>query len=162
MANIYELKSSYLQLQNAIENGEEDLTSILETVEDAVQLKCEGYAKVITNLESDVDGLKAEEKRISEKRKDLEKKIGYLKTIIYETMKETKLEKFKTNTFNFAIVKNGGKTPIVVDVECSELPDDLVKIDEKPDLEAIRDYIERTGDISYAHFGERGESLRIK
>ena len=91
MANIYELKSSYLQLQNAIENGEEDLTSILETVEDAVQLKCEGYAKVITNLESDVDGLKTEEKRISEKRKNLEKKIGYLKTIIYETMKETKL-----------------------------------------------------------------------
>ena len=63
----------------------------------------------LTNLESDVDGLKTEEKRISEKRKNLEKKIGYLKTIIYETMKETKLEKFKTNTFNFAIVKNGGK-----------------------------------------------------
>jgi hypothetical protein len=42
------------------------------------------------------------------------------------------------------------------------LPDDLVNIVEKPDLDALRDYIERTGDLTYAHFGERGESLRIK
>ena len=55
------------------------------------------------------------------------------------------------------------KIPVIVDVkDTSELPDDLVKITETPDLDAIRKYIEETGDLTYAHFGERGESLRIK
>ena len=35
-------------------------------------------------------------------------------------------------------------------------------ITEKPDLKAIAKYIEETGDITQFHFGERGESLRIK
>ncbi len=51
---------------------------------------------------------------------------------------------------------------MILDVkDTSELPDELVRIKEEPDLDAIRTLLEQ-GECKYAHLGERGESLRIK
>lgn len=163
MANIYELKTAYKSLQAAIETGDnEELDSILETLDEAIEDKADGYACVMKNLESDIEGLKAEEKRIAEKRKGLESNVTKLKDNLFNTMKETGKTKFKTKLFSFNIAKNGGKIPVIVDVECDDLPDKLVIVSEKPNLDELRKYIEETGDVSYAHLGERGESLRIK
>ena len=127
------------------------------------QQEADGYARVIRNMEAQASAFKEEEKRIAEKRKRLESGADRLKQNLFEAMKATGKTKFKTELFSFAIQKNGGKNPVIVDVkDTSELPDDLVKITEAPDLDAIRQYIEETGDLTYAHFGERGESLRIK
>lgn len=160
--NLYELTSTYQELQNGIENGE-DFEGILEVINDELEAKADGYARVIRNMEAQASAFKEEEKRIAEKRKRLESGVDRLKQNLFESMKATGKTKFKTDLFSFAIQKNGGKIPVIVDVkDTSELPDDLVKITEAPDLDAIRQYIEETGDLTYAHFGERGESLRIK
>jgi hypothetical protein len=76
-------------------------------------------------------------------------------------MKATNTPKIKGNILSVAIQKNGGKLPVVVDVDTSELPDDLVKVTEAPDLDAIRKALD-AGECEYAHYGVRGESLRIK
>lgn len=160
--NLYELTAVYQRLQDQIESGE-DYEGILAVIGDEIEAKADGYARVIRNMEGSIDSFKAEEKRIAEKRKVLEAAVEKLKKNLFDSMKRTGKEKFKTDLFTFAIQKNGGKIPVIVDVkDTSELPDDLVKITESPDLEAIRKYIEQTGDLTYAHFGERGESLRIK
>ena len=160
--NLYEITAVYQRLQNEIENGE-DLEGILAVIGDELEAKADGYARVIKNMEAQINAFKEEEKRIAENRKRLEKGIERLKQNLFDSMKATGKEKFKTDLFSFAIQKNGGKIPVIVDVkDTSELPDDLVKITETPDLDAIRKYIEETGDLTYAHFGERGESLRIK
>lgn len=160
--NLYELTAVYQRLQDQIESGE-DYEGILAVIGDEIEAKADGYARVIRNMEAQVEGFKVEEKRIAEKRRRLEAAIEKLKQNLFDSMKKTGKEKFKTDLFTFAIQKNGGKIPVIVDVkDTSELPDDLVKITESPDLEAIRKYIEQTGDLTYAHFGERGESLRIK
>lgn len=160
--NLYELTATYQRLQNEIENGE-DYDGILAVIGDEIEDKADGYARVIRNMEAQAAAFKEEEKRIAEKRKRLEAGVEKLKQNLFDSMKKTGKEKFKTDLFSFSIQKNGGKIPVIVDVkDTSELPDDLVKITEAPDLDAIRKYIEDTGDLSYAHFGERGESLRIK
>lgn len=160
--NLYELTAVYQRLQDQIEAGE-DYEGILAVIGDEIEAKADGYARVIRNMEAQVEGFKTEEKRIAEKRRRLEAAMEKLKQNLFESMKATGKEKFKTDLFSFSIQKNGGKIPVIVDVkDTSELPDDLVKITESPDLEAIRKYIEKTGDLTYAHFGERGESLRIK
>lgn len=160
--NLYELTAVYQRLQDQIEAGE-DYEGILAVIGDEIEAKADGYARVIRNMEAQVEGFKTEEKRIAEKRRRLEAAVEKLKQNLFESMKATGKEKFKTDLFTFAIQKNGGKIPVIIDVkDTSELPDDLVKITESPDLEAIRKYIEQTGDLTYAHFGERGESLRIK
>ena len=164
MSNIYDLTGVYVDLQNQLlENPDDEVISgILETIDDEVEKKADGYAGIIANLTSDVEGIKAEEKRLKERRQALESNIDRLKENLFNTMKVTGKTKFKTNLFSFNIQKNGGAAPVVVTVDTSKLPDDLVIITEKPDLKALAKYIEETGDVSYGYIGERGESLRIK
>ena len=159
--NLYELTATYQRLQNEIENGE-DYDGILAVIGDEIETKADGYARVIRNMEAQAASFKEEEKRIADKRKRLEAGVEKLKQNLFDSMKKTGKEKFKTDLFSFSIQKNGGADPVIVDVETDDLPDDLVQITEKPDLKAIAAYIKETGDLSYAHFGERGESLRIK
>lgn len=159
--NLYELTAVYQRLQNQIEQGE-DVEGILAVIGDELEAKADGYARVIRNMEAQAEAFKAEEKRIAENRKRLEAGIERLKQNLFESMKATGKEKFKTELFSFSIQKNGGADPVIVDVPTDDLPDDLVQITEKPDLKAIAAYIKETGDLTYAHFGERGESLRIK
>lgn len=159
--NLYELTNAYLNIQELIENGG-DYEGVLETIEDELEVKADNYARIIRNMEGDIVALKAEEKRLADKRKQCEAAIDRLKGNLFDSMKKTGKEKFKTELFSFAIQKNGGALPVVVDVETDQLPDDLVIITEKPDLKAIAKFIEETGDLTFAHFGERGESLRIK
>ena len=162
MANIYDLKDSYLIVQDMILNGDEELEEVLKTISDEIEVKADGYASIIANLTSDIEGIKAEEKRLKERRQSFEASIVKLKETLFNAMKETGKTKFKTNLFSFNIAKNGGAKPIVMKVDGSELPDNLVIIKEEPDKKAIAKYIEDTGDLTYAEFGERGESLRIK
>lgn len=161
MANIYDLTASYKSIQDAIQIGD-DLTSILETLDSAIEEKADGYASIIANLTSDIEGIKAEEKRLKERRQSYEASIVRLKENLFNCMKETGKTKFKTNLFSFSIAKNGGAAPLVLKVPTHELPDHLVLIKEEPDKKAIAAYIEETGDVTFAEFGERGESLRIK
>ena len=162
MANIYDLKQSYMLVQEAILNGDESLEEILVTINDELESKADGYASVIANLTSDIEGIKAEEKRLKERRTGYEKAIERLKETLFTAMKDTGKTKFKTEKFSFNIAKNGGALPVQLLVDVSELPDDLVVIERKADKKAITSYINDTGDCTYAVLGERGESLRIK
>lgn len=163
MSRLYELTSDLLLLQEMLEDNIDDqcLLDTLEGVQGEYEIKLEAYCKVIKNLEADMDALKAEAKRLTDKRKVLENNVDRLKKAMFDSMKATGTDKVKGALFTVAIQRNGGKLPVIVDVDTSELPDELVKVVESPDLEAIGKLLE-AGECKYAHFGERGESLRIK
>lgn len=160
--NLYEVTSDYLQLQQMIEDGEDIPEDLLNNVSDAVEAKADGYARVIRNMEAQISVFKAEENLMADKRKRIEKGVEKLKQNLQNAMIATGKRKFKTNLFSFSIQKNGGADPVIVDVPTSDLPDDLVIIKEEPDKKALAAYMKETGDFTYAHFGDRGESLRIK
>lgn len=163
--NIYELTTQYQLLQDALEAGE-DVEELVSQIEDAIEVKADGYARVIRNFESDIEGLKKAEADLKEKRERLEKAIVRMKGALQDTMIKTDKRKFKTDLFSFSIVRNGGKDPIILasDIKPEDLPEELktVKITTTANKEAIRQYIEETGDLTYGSIGERGESLRIK
>lgn len=164
MSKLYELTTDLLALQEMLESPLDDedvLRDTLEAVQGEYELKLEAYCKVIKNLEADMEALKNEAKRLTDKRKVLENNIERLKKAMFDSMKATNTDKVKGQLFTVAIQKNGGKLPVIVDVDVTELPDELVKVVESPDLEAIGKLLEQ-GKSMYAHFGERGESLRIK
>lgn len=168
MANLYELTGDILALQDMLASSEgedEELTQALRDTLEANQgeyeAKLEAYCKVIKNLEADAEALKNETKRLTDKRKRLEDSISRLKAVMYDSMKSTNTTKVKGQIFSVSIQKNGGKLPVIVDVPTDQLPDDLVKVVESPDLDAIAKLLER-GSSPLAHFGERGDSLRIK
>lgn len=164
--NLYDLTGDIQKLQNILEMGEvvdaELLADVLADTTADYEEKIENYAKVVKNLSADVDALKAEEKRLTTRRKALENNIDALKARMFDSMKATGKTKIKGSVFTVSIQANGGKIPVIVDVPTEKLPDDLVKIEEKPDLDAIAAYIEAHPGTPLGHFGERGESLRIR
>lgn len=164
VASIYELTNDFMVLQEILSNDpdSEEALQMFDDLDKKIEEKADGYARIIRNFESDIEGFKAEEARLKEKRAGLEKAVDRLKTALKEAMIKTDKRKFKTDLFSFNIAKNGGALPVVVDVPTEELADEFVIVTEKPDLKAIAKYIEETGDITQFHFGERGESLRIK
>ena len=164
MGSLYEVTGNILALQEMLESPLDDediLKDTLEAVQGEYEAKIESYCKVIRNIEADIEAIKTETKRLSEKKKVLENNIDRLKKAMFDSMKATNTNKVKGQIFTVAIQRNGGKLPVIVDVETSELPDELVKVVESPDLEAIAKLID-SGNTQYGHYGERGESLRIK
>lgn len=165
MSTMYELTADYLEvldLANDPDIPPEVVADTLEGIGGEIEVKAENTAKILKELEASVAASKAEEKRLAERRKQLETNVQKIKERLFDMMKTTGKVKFKTDLFSFSIQKNGGKLPVVLDVkDTSELPDDLVKITETADLEAIRELLD-AGDTRFAHYGERGESLRIK
>lgn len=164
--NAYGLATAFKQLQEMLEDPEVDsqaITDTMEAIEGEFEWKADGCAKVIRNMQGSLLAVDAEIERLQNKKNLLNTGIKRLKDTLQETMIMTGKTKFKTDLFSFSIQKNGGKLPVILDVkDTSELPDELVRIKEEPDMDAIRKLIEKDGSCKYAHLGERGESLRIK
>ena len=163
MSRLYELTADLMTLQEMLEEAVDDqcLLDTLEGVQGEYEIKLEAYCKVIKNLEADMEALKSEAKRLTDKRKVLENNVDRLKKAMFDSMKATGTDKVKGQIFTVAIQRNGGKLPVIVDVPTEDLPDECVKVVESPDLEAISKMID-AGNCNFAHYGERGESLRIK
>lgn len=163
---LYGITEALMKLQALLEDPEVDQQLVEDCINDyteELEVKADGYAKVIKNLEGNVDVIDKEIKRLQAKKKACENGVTRLKTNLFDSMKALNKKKIQTDLFTIAIQKNGGKAPVILDVQgTEELPDELVRIKEEPDMEAIRELIEKEGSCKYAHLGDRGESLRIK
>lgn len=115
MANLYELTNDFKIIQAMIEDGQEGLEDTLESIELAIEDKLENIGKVIRNLEGETAALKAEEKRLAEKRKSIENNIKRLKQYAEDSLRTTGERKVKTRLFTFTIQKN--PPSVVVDDE---------------------------------------------
>ena len=162
MASIYQLTNDWAEVQNLILEGEideETLKNTLECIECEFGDKFDAYAKIMKNVSGDNEAIKVEEKRLAEKRKRNDKFIDYLKNNLYEAMKFTGKEKFKTTLFNFTIQKN---PPSLKLVDGAEIPKEYL-IEQAPtvDTATIKEEIKAGAKFDFAELIQ-GESLRIK
>lgn len=112
MATLYELTGEFLTFSDYAES--QDMTpemvevwnEALSNLADDIEDKIENYGKVIRNLESDIEALKAEEKRLHERRTTLENRVKSMKSAIRDAMKITDKPKIKGELFSFTIRKN--------------------------------------------------------
>lgn len=161
---LYELKDNYRAVLELMEDEDVDQEAILTTLEaisDEIEVKAENYAVIIKELQSEAEKLKKEEDRLKRRRQTIENNINTMKLNLQEAMVLTDKRKFKTEHFTFGIQKNGGNLPVFIDDE-DALPERFKVYTWKPDNEQLRNYLEMMGTQSFAHLGERGESLRIR
>lgn len=163
MSTLYELSNEYLQLLEMLEDDvdEQVFKDTLEGIEGEIEIKADGYAKVMKQLEGEVEMIKGEIERLTSRKKTIENNISRLKDSLKGAMEITGKTKFKTELFSFAIQKNGGKAPVIWDVPVEDLPEELVKVTYSPDNAAAFELLQ-TMNSDFCHLGERGESLRIK
>ena len=134
---LYELTQNYLNLQELLENEEipkEMITEALDNVGEELEAKAENIAKLIKTLEVDITGYKAEELRLSNKRKSLENRVKSLKEYLDNAMKVTGKTKFKGKLFSFSIQKN---TPSVNVLDEKLIPEEYF-IPQEPALDKKR------------------------
>lgn len=161
MATLYALTGDLLQIQQMIEDGM-DLGDTLESIELEIADKLEGYAMVIKNIESDVIGIKAEEKRLAERRKRMESEIQRMKGAMSSTLDLVDEDKkgakrVKTEKFTFSFRKS---TQLIVD-DVEALPTSLVEIKYTPNKAEIKKAIEGGMQLENVRFVEN-KSLSIR
>lgn len=158
---LYELTGQFKQLLEMIESGEyheSELKDTIEGIEGEIEIKADGYAKIIKELEGSSNTIKAEIDRLSNKKTYVENNIKNLKQSLETAMKTTGKLKFKTDLFSFGIQKNQAK--LVID-KPGEIPTDfLVPQEPKIDNAKIKELLKET-ELPYAHL-EQSESLRIR
>ena len=82
---------------------------------------------------------------------------------MYEAMKITGKTSSGGTILKATIQKNGGALPIVWDdPDAESLPEEFRLIEYKANNEAIRKALDDGQELPFAHYGERGESIRIK
>ncbi|MGY3724989.1 virus Gp157 [Granulicatella balaenopterae] len=162
--NLYELSNNYNQLAQLIEENsdavENDvLIDTLDAIETTMEDKAENIAKLVQSLKAEEEGIKAEVKRLNDKKKVITNKQANLKSYLQDVMQQTGKTKFKSGTFSFAIQKNPPKA--VID-DLSLLPFEVLVVQPPtPDLNIIKGMLKAGEEVPGAHL-EQGESLRIR
>ena len=158
--NLYELKENYLKVLELIEAGEENLEDTLESINDTIEVKAENYAKIIRNLEGNVNMLKAEVERLNSRKKSIEGNVDRLKENLKMAMIATCKEKIKTGLFNITVANN----PVALNViDENKIPEEYFKVEviRKLDTAAIKDVL-KAGQVIEGAELTQGRGLRIK
>lgn len=162
MATLYSLTAEWQELLEMIQSGEfdaETLADTLEGLEGEVEIKADGYAKVIKEIEGNSATIKAEIDRLSTKKSVLENSVKSLKQSLEMAMKTTGKVKFKTELFSFGIQKNPASLVVNSDAEIPEVY--YIPQPAKLDNAKIKEELKSGKVLEFAHL-EQGESLRIK
>lgn len=168
MASLYELTGDYAKFAEIAQQGDLDddmqamLDDALSNLADDIEVKLEGYAKVIKNFESDIEGLKKEEDRLAGKRRTLENRVKSMKTAMRDAMIATGKLKVKGDLFSFTVRNNAPSvvmdTYYVYNVPEKYLIPQAPKIDRKLLAEDLKDGAALEG---IAHL-ESSQSILIK
>jgi predicted RNase H-like nuclease (RuvC/YqgF family) len=161
--NLYELKENYLKLQELIESGdftEEELADTLEMINDSIELKAEGYAKIIKMQEGNINTLKAEIERLASRKSSLENSIDKLKDNLKQAMIDTGKEKIKTDLFSISVANN---PPAVKVIDETVIPKEyyVVKTTETLNKTLLKDILKSGQTIEGVELTQ-GKGLRIK
>lgn len=161
MSTIYELTGEWLQLYEMSDDpgiDPEVIADTMEAIEGEIEKKAEGYAAVITQLNSDASGIASELERLTARKRTIENNVKRMKDNLQNAMELTGKTKFKSGLFSFSIQNN----PPSVIIDSEKIPKKyLIPQEPKIDKAAIKEHLKAGEKLKFAHL-EQGRSLRIK
>ena len=163
MNTLHELTDEFLAILDLAEEEDDDeaLLGSWEAVSLEYDDKIEAYCKVIAQIEADEKALDEEQDRIEKKRGRLKKRAKWMRERVMESLRAVGKRKAGGNLYSASIRVNGGVLPLVVECEATKLPDEFKRVKYEADNAAIREALDAGRTLDFAHFGERGESLKI-
>lgn len=158
---LFELTHNYQQVLNLIEDGAdfELYEDTLESIEEGINDKAENTAKLIKSIEGDILALKAEEKRLNERRTSLENQVKHLKEYLQHNLEICGLTKVKGQLFTIGIQNNPASVKVLDE---SKIPEHyFVPHPSKLDRKALKEAFKNGELVEGAEFTQ-GQSLRIR
>ena len=154
---LYELTGEYLRLLEMADDPEVDGQAFADTLEGLggmIEVKAEGYARIIKELErkkaikqADADAFKAEYDRKMDHIKMIDNRITKMKGNLSNTMVVTGKTKFDTENFKFYIRQT---TSTIIDNK-EAVPNEYCKFEKKPVLNDIKTAIQAGKEVAGAH-----------
>ena len=161
---LYQLTENYQNLWDLVEDETIDISIVetaLKTVEGAIQEKAQNLAVFIKSLGADIEIIKAEEKRLTDRRKALENKQSGIKNYLQSQLEIAKLDKIKTPVITVAIQNNPPAVQIIdeaiIPAQYKTIVPQTFTIDKKSIADDIKKGISVPGAES-----TQGRSLRIR
>ena len=168
MASLYELTNEMVEFLALAEDPDIDSVAFADTLEGLqfeLEKKAEGYCKVLRQMESDIEAIKAEEDRLKRNRSAIENNVKRMKEALKDAMVKTGHDDkngLKAGLFQLKVAKNGGQRPLVID---GDVPEQFIKVKYENDNERIRAFLnslDNNDACAWAHLGEAGTHLAIK
>ena len=162
LATLYELTDKYRRLLNlADELDEEVFKDTLESIDDELEDKIDGYITVDKKLQADEQMFADEIKRLQERKKSIATNRRNLKASLYDSMKLTGKEKVQTGRFS-AWTQNNPPRLVVDDI--NKIPkayweEQEPKLNKRLLLEDLKG--EEYPDFKGAHI-EQSEGIRFR
>ncbi|HCG2230898.1 TPA: siphovirus Gp157 family protein [Staphylococcus pseudintermedius] len=115
MTTLFNLSDAYQQVYDLIaEQGDETvLIETLQSINDALEEKADGYVAVIKTLEADNVAIDEEIKRLRQRKTSNQNGISRLKESLQFSMESTGKEKFKTALNSYSIANNPPSLDVV-------------------------------------------------
>ncbi|MED4586697.1 siphovirus Gp157 family protein [Brevibacillus choshinensis] len=111
---LYDLTAKYAELKDLLQDSEdESFRDTLEALEGAIEEKADNISKIIKEVSAEADAIKAEEKRLADRRRALENRNDYLKHYLEDQMRVASLSKIKTTTHTIFIGKNRASVDVL-------------------------------------------------
>ena len=159
---LYELTDAFQELYVNDELTNEEVGEKLQALNMELDAKVANGIGLIQTLKVAVEGMKAEEARLKQRRTALENRIATIKDYYQSELTAIGKKKILTSRGTMTIAKCGGKMPMKIDDE------NLVPLEfknKKTVYEIDKDYLRQALEdgeiISGAHLEERGTYLKI-
>ncbi|MGP5091085.1 siphovirus Gp157 family protein [Staphylococcus equorum] len=161
MSTLFNLTDNYKQVYDLIaEQGDEQaLNDTLESINDALEDKADGYVSVIKSLESDNKAIDDEIKRLQQRKTTNKNGIDRLKESLKVYMEATGKTKFKTVLNSYNIQNN---PPSLNVIEEKHIPSDFwLSQAPKLDKKALLKHIKENDDVDGVEI-KQTQSLRVR
>ena len=159
---LYELTEEFKALEamaEGIDNADDAdaFATLWDEINQAFETKAENTAKVIRNLDLQVEAFKLEESRLKARRQAMENNAQRLRDYLEDHMKANGIDKIKGQLFSLSIQKN----PASLKTDEEVLGDWWCTFVRKPDNAKIKEALKNGREVKGAWL-EQSESLRIK
>lgn len=162
METLYKLTNDFKELLDLAGSADPEEQQIfndtLEAVLGAIEVKADGYAVVMSEIEGRCNIISAEINRLKAIEDSLTATHKRMKDRLKNAMEEIGTTEIKTDLHKFKIVKNGGQLPLIID---GGVPENFKRIEYTDDKEKIRKALDNGEALTFAHYGDRGTHLKI-
>lgn len=158
---LYELTEEVYRLYEFAEDPEVDdevFKDTLDALTGDIEVKSDGYGKVIRQLEADQKAIESEIDRLESRKTTIKNRIKTMKESLQAAFMALDIQKMKTDLFTIYIQKNA---PSVIIDDPESVPDEYYKVKKELSKTTIKEAIEAGEDIPFAHL-EQSESIRIR
>ena len=152
MAKLYKLTEQYQTIEGMLGReieyiSQDEIKETLANIKDEIEDKVASIGKLVLELKSDIESVKAEEDRLARRRSGYTSKMEWLKLYLLSEMVSTNTLKVKKDVISVTVQNNPPSAELV---DITYVPEQYIKVipeKREPDKRAIIEHFKGTGEI---------------